>query len=428
MSGLGAARRSTACVRAVALQAAFVAAALAACSSGRQELGRERGARDPLDASVDSVDGAAGDFAGDTHLPWFGGPAYHARWPNGLPASVSYVPIGVWMQNPDNAERYRAVGINLFVGLWEGPTAQQLDALPAPDVATFCGQTGVWQSRLEDRAISGWLHDDSPDNAVELPEGGYGPCIEPEVTQARYATMRERDATRPVLLLLGQGVADVEWPGRGSCTDRDDMYPEYAQAADVLGFYIYPLARERPLALIATGVERLLAWSNHDKPVIAQIEASNIEGVARPTPAQLRAEVWLALVRGAAGVSYFCHRFMPDFSETDCLDDVPTRGALTRINAEIRALAPALNSPMVGNGVTVEAGAEVATRLARVAGVTYLFAVSLSPEPTRAVFNLRRLPSPASAEAIGEDRGLPLSDGQLTDDFEGYGVHLYRIE
>lgn len=406
---------------------AALLAVTVACSAGRQELGHER-ARAAPDAGPGSADGGVNDFAGDTHLPWYGGPAYHARWPNGLPPSVSYVPIGVWMQNPENAERYRAVGVNLFLGLWEGPTAQQLDALPAPEVSTFCDQSGVWQSRLDDAAISGWMHDDSPDNAVELPGGGYGPCIEPEVMQQRYATMRERDPSRPVLLLFGQGVADVEWPGRGSCTGRDDMYGEYAQAGDVLGFYIYPLARQQPIELVATGVERLLGFSRHDKPVIAQVEASNIDGVARPTPAQLRAEVWLALVRGAAGVAYFCHRFMPDFSETDCLDDAPTRAALARINAEIRTLAPALNSPMVANGVTVESDQPIATRLARVSGVTFLFAASLSPEPTRALFTLRRLSSHASAEAIGEDRGLALDSAELSDDFVGYGVHLYRIE
>jgi hypothetical protein len=402
-----------------------IALVACACSSGKQALGYEiTGASD---AAAPSVDGGADDFSADVHLPWYGGPAYHARWPNGLPPSVSYVPIGVWMQNPENSERFSDVGVNLFIGLWEGPTEAQLDALPAPEVSTFCGQSGVWQSRLDDPAISGWLHDDSPDNAQELPEGGYGPCIDPEVTQARYSQMSSRDPSRPVFLLLGQGVADAEWPGRGSCTGRNEMYSEYAQAADVLGFYIYPLARGRPLELVATGVENLLEWSGRQKPLIALVEASNMDGLVRPTPEQIRAEVWLALVRGAAGIAYYCHRFMPDFSETDCLDDSATRAALTRINREIASVAPALNSPMVGNGVTIESDVPVATRLARVSGVTYLFAVSLAPAPARARFALRGFAGSASAEVIGEARTLPLDRDQLEDDFDGYGVHLYRI-
>ena len=91
----------------------------------------------------------------------------------------------------------------------EGPTAAQLDGLPAPEVATICGQSGVWQSRLDDPAITGWLHDESPDNAQEQPDGSFGPCIEPSVMRGNYERMTERDGSRPVLLLLGQGTAST---------------------------------------------------------------------------------------------------------------------------------------------------------------------------------------------------------------------------
>src|SRR5688500_15914907 len=130
-------------MRSVAL---IIITALTACSAGKQTLGYLLdGERDASTASEGAL-----DFSADTHLPWYGGPAYHARWPNGLSASVSFVPIGVWMQSPENAERYRDVGINLFVGLWEGPTDVQLDLLGESNVTTFCGQAGVWQSRLDD--------------------------------------------------------------------------------------------------------------------------------------------------------------------------------------------------------------------------------------------------------------------------------------
>jgi hypothetical protein len=81
---------------------------------------------------------------------------------------------------------------------------------------------------------------------------------------------------------------------------------------------------------------------------------------------------------------------------------------------------------MVGNGVTVDSDVPVATRLARVAGVTYLFAVGLEDATTSARFSLRGLDR-GSAEAIGEGRSVALERGVLSDDFAGYGVHLYRI-
>lgn len=417
-------RAAVSTIRAPRIAPLATAVALAcACSPGRQPLGREL----DLFGDAGSAGASARDFSDDVHLPWYGGPGYHARWPNGLSSSMDYVPIGVWMQNPENAPRYRDVGVNLFIGLWEGPTAEQLDALPAPDVAAVCSQSGVWQSRLDDPAIAAWMHDESPDNAQELPDGSYAPCIEPSVMQAQYARMVDADRSRPVMLLFGQGVADTEWPGRGDCTGRDDMYSAYAEAGDLLGFYYYPLDRGRPIELIASGVERLLRFSNHEKPVIALIEASNIDGVARPTPAQLRSQVWLALASGAAGVAYFCHRFMPDFSETDCLEDGPTRAALERVNGEIAALAPALNSAPVGNGVSVESDVPLATRLSRAAGATYLLAASLRDEATTARFTLRGFAGTVEVEVIGEGRRVSLTRGKFSDEFEAHGVHLYRI-
>ena len=309
--------------------------------------------------------------------------------------------------------------------LMGGPRDVQLDLLAESNVTTLCGQAGVWQSRLDDAAMSGWLIESSPDNAQELDDGSYGPCIEPEVTQAEYADMVRADDSRPVMLLFGQGVADAEWPGRGSCDGRDDMYPEYVKAADMLGFYYYPVSRARPLELIATGVDRLLEWSRHQKPVLVIIEAASIDGGVRPTPEEVR-EAWLALVRGAAGIAYYCHRFMPDFSETDCLEEGGTREAMARVNAEIGELAPALNSPMVSNGVTVTSEAPFATRLARVSGATYLIAVALSNDAGRASFTLRGF-GDAVAEVIGEDREVAIESGDFADDFAGYGVHLYRI-
>ncbi len=31
-------------------------------------------------------------------------------------------PIAVWLQSPSRAAEYKAIGINLYVGLWRGPT------------------------------------------------------------------------------------------------------------------------------------------------------------------------------------------------------------------------------------------------------------------------------------------------------------------
>jgi hypothetical protein len=410
-------------MRAVRALCTLLPLALAACDSGTQQLGWTL-APGPNDSSL----------PGDTFLPWAGGPAYYRRWTLGPSPDPSFFPVAVWLQSPPNAARYAAVGVNTFTGLWMGPTDDQLAGLADAHMATYCDQSGVWSAHLADPTIEAWMQPDGPDNAQMNASGGYDPCIDPATIRAGYEAFVASDPKRPVYLGLGRGVADTQWNGRGTCTGHTEMYPEYAKGGDLLAFHIYPHEDGVPIETVATGVENLVGWSDAKKPVSATIEASDINGNGRPTPLEIRAEVWMSLVHGAAGVQYFCHRFKPTFSETDCLDDAPTKDALTEINGRIHDLAPALNTPSVANGVEVAssaAGVPVDVMLKRQGGATYLFAVEMRSGTTTATFTLRAIPSHASVEVLGESRTIAgaATSGGLTfsDDFSGYGVHLYRI-
>jgi hypothetical protein len=55
----------------------------------------------------------------------------YKQWGKGVPGDPSYFPTAVWLQAPRNADRFRKAGINLYVGLWRGPTEEQLQALKA---------------------------------------------------------------------------------------------------------------------------------------------------------------------------------------------------------------------------------------------------------------------------------------------------------
>ena len=374
--------------------------------------------------------GQTGMFAADTFLPWAGGPAYFAKWKNGPPSDSSFFPIAVWLQSPANAPRYKEVGINLFVGLWEGPTESQLTSLESAGVPTFCDQSGVWREHLGDSPIWGWLQGDEPDNAQAKEGGGYDPCIEPSAVVADYQQMVSNDASRPVWLNLGRGVSDTEWVGRGTCTGKTDMYPEYAKGGDILSFDIYPVNGGAGLEAVPNGVDNLRKWSDYEKPVVAIIEGSNIDDTTRPTPAQIESEVWMALIHGAAGIQYFCHRFSPTFSETDCLDNAATADGLERINARVTALAPVLNLQSVGNGVTVtysDASQPVDAMLKRTPDATYVFAAQMRSGSTTAKLTLRDFPASASAEVLDENRRIAIVDGVFEDSFKSYGVHRYKI-
>src|SRR5688572_213948 len=67
-------------------------------------------------------------------------PLSYSRWKNGPPADPTYFPIGVWLQSPRNAPRFQRAGINTYVGLWRGPTEEQLAALKAAGMHVVCSQ------------------------------------------------------------------------------------------------------------------------------------------------------------------------------------------------------------------------------------------------------------------------------------------------
>src|ERR1051326_4577753 len=134
----------------------------------------------------------------------------YAKWQHGPPASSNYFPIAVWLQSPSNATKFKAAGINLYVGLWQGPTEEQLATLKAAGMPVICEQNAIGLAHKNDPTIIGWMHGDEPDNAQPVKDPvtgkeGYGPCIPPSRIVADYNRLRAIDPTRPILLNLGQG-------------------------------------------------------------------------------------------------------------------------------------------------------------------------------------------------------------------------------
>jgi hypothetical protein len=137
----------------------------------------------------------------------------------------------------------------------------------------------------------------------------------------------------------------------------------------------------------------------------------------------------MALIHGARGIVWFAHQFDPEFREASVLDDPELLAPFTEINRQIHVLAPVLNSPTVKDGVKVTSDPKVpvATMVKTHAGATYLFAMSMADAPTKATFEVRGVPGADSAQVLGEGREVGALDGRITDEFEPYGVHLYRV-
>jgi len=376
---------------------------------------------------------------GATAAPLESGP--YAAWARGPSADPGFFPLAVWLQDPDRAEEYRALGINAYVGLWKGPTEEQLARLRKAGMKVICDQNDVGLKHLDDPTIIGWMHGDEPDNAQPRSEGGYGPGIPPANIIADYQEMRRRDPTRPVILNLGQGVAYDDWKGIGCTLDE---YPEYIKGCDIVSFDIYPMANQVGLSdganwlwLVARGLERLGRWGEGQKVVWNALECTQIsEPGHKATPDQVRSEVWMSIIHGSRGIIYFVHQFRPTFIEAALLADPEMSPGVKAINQQVLSFAPLLNSPSVENAVGVASSnpdVPVDIMVKRQGDSIYIFAIGMRNHDTRAAFrveDLRRnwVKRNGTAQVMGEGRTLPIWGGKFEDEFRPYQVHIYKVD
>jgi hypothetical protein len=393
--------------------------------------------------------------------PWNSTP--YAGWKHGPAKGDDYFPIAVWLQDPKNAPRYKAAGINLYIGLWNGPTAAQLKLLREAKMPVICDLNDYALAHLDEPIIVGWMHGDEPDNAQtfaeywkrdkeKIKEGwpamyeqlglatrdykGYGPPVPPQWIVRDYGKLKAADPTRPVFVGLGQGVAWEKYHGRGERTGHLEDYPKYMEGCDVACFDIYPAAHDNlavkdALWYVPRGVQRLREWCKDSKPVWVHLETGGIGSPdAQPTPQQVKAEIWMALIHGARGIDYFVHQFKPKFNEHALLDNPAMLAEVTAANKQIASLARVLNSPTIADGVVVESTNPKTPVHAMVKckdGATYIFSAAMYCAATKATFRVKGLTGTRTAEVLGESRTLPVDNGVLTDAFVGNGVHLYRI-
>ena len=371
-----------------------------------------------------------------------------APWRNWPGKDPSFFPIAVWLQDPRNAPKYQKLGINLYVALWNGPTEEQIAQLKRCGMRVICEQNDFAVRHLDEGTIVGWMHGDEPDNAQSLAKGkGYGPPIPPEKIIRDYRKIQAADPTRPVMLNLGQGVAWDGWYGRGVRTNHPEDYAEYVRGGDIVSFDIYPAIHENrtiagKLWYVPYGVKRLRGWAGDDRIVWDCIECTRIGNAKiKPTPLQVKAEVWMSIIHGSQGLIYFCHQFQPRFIEAGLLADEAMAQAVGAINREIQSLAAVINSPSLPNAATVTASpADVSPGMAKLLGsrgmavavkkrqkATYLFAVRMEDSRARGMFRILEMPNEATVHVLGENRTIPMKEGRFEDDFGPHAVHLYQV-
>jgi ferric-dicitrate binding protein FerR (iron transport regulator) len=361
---------------------------------------------------------------------------HFALRPDGYSSDSNFFPIGVWLQNPSDAEAYKMAGINTYVDIWEGPTEEDLSDLSAAGMTTICNQNRTGVKHINDGTIIGWMTYREPDDVQADGNGNFEPPINPADVIQRYGDLRANDVSRPVYLLLGMGAAWEAYPKLQKGGNYRDDYREYVRGCDIVSCHIYPVNETNSviagkLWYVPLGADNLHAFSGNTKPVWSWIECTKIhpDSAGKPTSAQVRSEVWMSLIHGANGIVYFCHAWTP-VGEDDAalLHDPNMLAAVTDINRQITSLAPVLNSPTVSDGATAissNTAVPIDVMVKKHSGATYIFAVAMRDGATTATFTVS---AGDKVEVLGENRSLVVSGGKFTDGFESYGVHLYNLQ
>lgn len=279
--------------------------------------------------------------------------------------------------------------------------------------------------------IKGWYQPDEPDDAQwNSATRTWGPCKNPSILVDSYRSAKAIDSSRPIIINFGRHAANTNFRDSGSCGRLDPalLYSQYAQAADIVSFDDYPITNHTELTEIADGVDHLKAWCG-GRPVWAFLETEQQDTpLGTPTPAQVKAEVWLALTHGALGIQYYAHTFLGKPQENDAalLADPVMKAAVQAINAEIISLARVLNSPTITNGATAAASSRIDHILKQYKAETFLFAVNPTGRSVSVVFTISGSNN-RPITVIDENRSLEITSGSFQDVFPAYGVHLYRI-
>jgi hypothetical protein len=184
------------------------------------------------------------------------------------------------------------------------------------------------------------------------------------------------------------------------------------------------------LEFVPNGVQRLRQWSGDKKIVWNCIEASRISNTkVKPTPAQVRSEVWMSIIAGSRGLIYFVHQFEPQFREASLLDDPDLLAEVTSVNHEIQTLAPVLNSASWPDRISVKADkAQVKSMYKEIDGKTYLFLANHTAEPveTTVQFKEQGLQNAEYSERLSSTSGS-LANLELAVSLEQYGIAVYQL-
>lgn len=395
-------------------------------------------------APTPSTPATAGSGAGGAlDLPreeWWGGPAFYSKFPKATAAGWTkdtFFPLAVFYGKPGHASQLASIGINTYMGAEHD--GSPMSSITGKGISVLAQPEWTPAEVGDDPRVVGWHVSDECDQ-------GEGECWLGGDENARvdkqrsYASAaRALNDGRFVQANYGNGVLGTWWAPNTMKQQVDlvdvSSVDKYAYTSPGVDESIAQSPRwpkgANPNSSAAYGwlQDQMESFSTPaaSRPNWVFVETArpflNEDGARVITTDQIGGAVWSSIINGASGISYFQHNNSGcgTYSLVECSADLRT--GVKRINAEVTALAPVINT----QSYRWDFGPGLDTSLKVKNGSAYVFAMSTGTPGSR-TFTLPKGVAGSTVEVVGENRTIPVANGRFTDSFAAeYSHHVYRI-
>jgi hypothetical protein len=252
---------------------------------------------------------------------------------------------------------------------------------------------------------------------------------------ALYKLVHELDPDHPLVL------GDTKDIIQKFKENRSDFFPDPYMDAGIWWWYPIPLkdtdgngldGREKsagllqPPAWLTTTISKKPLW------IAIQSYQHPAKDARFPTPAEYRCMAYLSIINGVKGLWFYTGSGQKDYQGKPAgLLNKPVEGHwdyVQKLVGELREFSPVLMAPIASSKPTLspaDAPIEFTTR--ELEGRNYLIAANKSQNPQSVRFGGKSFEG-KQAKVLYETRPVTIEGASLKDEFEPFGVHVYRLD
>lgn len=199
----------------------------------------------------------------------------------------------------------------------------------------------------------------------------------------------------------------------------------FNQTADWICNDYYPVTNGLPITDLERPIDVVAFMTS--KPQLAYIETSyqvNWSSSGRgPTRDEVRAEIWLAIVRGVKGIIYF-----PQSTASNDATTPDVAAEITTQNATITSLSQVLESPINPQHLITSGPSPLRSASWQYNNTSYFVFVNPAPNAVaQATLSIGGFAGSVSANVLNENRTVTIQNGQVNDSFDPFSVHIFVV-